>query len=427
MVTQNRKTTAKTSGKKVSNKKPAAKAVTAKAQVKKPQPVKPRVVSAPKAKLDMTRFKEGEKEYMIPITLIRFDAEQPRKAFHAADGRIDKETQIKLNELAETIKADGLINAITLEALEDGTFKIITGERRTRAHILLGLKEIRAVIKNDISDVVSRRVHQYVENKHRQDFTYQEEYELASYLLHCGNNGNPMSLTEVANKMKKSPGDITRFLRYGDEEMQRLWIKPGIVTKRESVYKVSNFPMEIKTEILHRVSLPEDHPQHLARPISRVVIDAYETQIKQVKAARRNQVEMPPSTARTGTNNDPLDAVMGGSAQNGEEGEGSYSLSKEDREKLLTTQTQMAGNRPIETAAEMNKTPVHCRITSQNMLGLIQVIADEEELRESFNNLLCEVAVPRTLAQRLANKLAGNVVNDEEVDAVLQQSLVKLK
>src|SRR3546814_11841644 len=62
---------------------------------------------------------------------------QPRKQWN----------EDKLAELAESIRAQGVIQPIVVRELPDRTFEIIAGERRWRASRLAGLAEIPAVVR----------------------------------------------------------------------------------------------------------------------------------------------------------------------------------------------------------------------------------------------------------------------------------------
>ena len=75
---------------------------------------------------------------MLPISRIRPNHNQPRKLF---------ETEA-LEELAESIKQYGILQPIIVKAhaQEGGSFEIVAGERRYRAALLLGLKELPVIV-----------------------------------------------------------------------------------------------------------------------------------------------------------------------------------------------------------------------------------------------------------------------------------------
>lgn len=73
----------------------------------------------------------------VPISNISANPDQPRREFD------DK----ALEELADSIKIHGIIQPITVRHMGDGTYQIISGERRFRASKMVDLKEIPAFIR----------------------------------------------------------------------------------------------------------------------------------------------------------------------------------------------------------------------------------------------------------------------------------------
>jgi ParB family chromosome partitioning protein len=73
----------------------------------------------------------------ISIDQIEVNPFQPRTDFN----------QITLNELAESIRVQGIIQPITVRALTEKTFQLISGERRFQASKLAGLTSIPAYIR----------------------------------------------------------------------------------------------------------------------------------------------------------------------------------------------------------------------------------------------------------------------------------------
>ncbi len=75
---------------------------------------------------------------LLKVTEIEPNREQARKVF-------DEE---RLNELADSIKKHGVLQPIIVTSKND-YYEIIAGERRWRASIIAGLKEIPAIVKED--------------------------------------------------------------------------------------------------------------------------------------------------------------------------------------------------------------------------------------------------------------------------------------
>src|SRR6185295_7157842 len=87
-----------------------------------------------------TAFEETNE---ISIELIDPSALQPRSVFDEA----------KLNELAKSISANGVVQPVLLRR-KGGRFELIAGERRWRGAQLAGLTTIPAVIRNVSDDKV---------------------------------------------------------------------------------------------------------------------------------------------------------------------------------------------------------------------------------------------------------------------------------
>lgn len=133
----------------------------------------------------------------ISIGKIVANPYQPRSSF-------DKEA---LDELADSIKTLGLIQPITVRQIEDGTFQIISGERRFRASQLAGLTTIPAYIrKADDQGMLEMAI---VENIQRENL---DSIEIA---LSFQRLIEECSLTqeEMADRVGKKRATITNYLR----------------------------------------------------------------------------------------------------------------------------------------------------------------------------------------------------------------------
>jgi ParB family chromosome partitioning protein len=74
---------------------------------------------------------------MVPISEIETNPFQPRKEFDS----------VALEELAQSIREQGVITPITVRRMPDGKYQLIAGERRFRASQLAGLTELPAYIR----------------------------------------------------------------------------------------------------------------------------------------------------------------------------------------------------------------------------------------------------------------------------------------
>src|SRR5574344_1970263 len=133
----------------------------------------------------------------IDVSLIQANPNQPRKIF-------DEE---KLQELSESIKEHGLLQPIVVIENSDGTFTLIAGERRLRAHKLAELEEIKAIVVNE--DELKLRELALIENIQRDDLNIIELAFCYAQLL----NEHNITHEELSQKVFKSRTSITNTLR----------------------------------------------------------------------------------------------------------------------------------------------------------------------------------------------------------------------
>lgn len=133
----------------------------------------------------------------IPVDMIEPNPFQPRMTF-------DQEA---LEELAESIRALGLIQPITVRRKSDGRYQIISGERRFRACRLAGLDMIPAYIRDTNDQGMLEMA--IVENIQRQDL---DPIEVAmSYqrlIEECS-----LTQEQMAIRVGKKRASITNHLR----------------------------------------------------------------------------------------------------------------------------------------------------------------------------------------------------------------------
>ena len=133
---------------------------------------------------------------MISITDIQKNPYQPRKEF-------DRE---KLDELAQSIKENGLIQPIIVRQSPVIGYEILAGERRYRASLLAGLRSIPAVVKQ-LSDQ-EMMVQSIIENLQRENLNPIEEARAYKSLVEKG-----FTHAEIADKMGKSRPYISNSIR----------------------------------------------------------------------------------------------------------------------------------------------------------------------------------------------------------------------
>ena len=133
----------------------------------------------------------------IKIIDIEPNKSQPRKEF-------DEE---KLEELADSIRQNGVITPILVQEAPNGYYSIIAGERRWRAAKKAGLKEIPAIVKK--LDEMKLFEISLIENLQREDLNPVEEALGFGKLMEDYN----LTQEEVAAKLSKSRSSVANSLR----------------------------------------------------------------------------------------------------------------------------------------------------------------------------------------------------------------------
>lgn len=133
----------------------------------------------------------------LPVDLIQRGQYQPR---------IDMKTE-RLQELADSIKAQGVVQPIVVRPIADGRFEIIAGERRWRAAQLAGLHEIPSVVR-DVPDQVAMCL-ALIENIQRENLNPIEEARALERLL----QEFEMTHEGVAEAVGRSRAAVSNLMR----------------------------------------------------------------------------------------------------------------------------------------------------------------------------------------------------------------------
>ncbi|CAD7727832.1 putative chromosome-partitioning protein ParB [Xanthomonas hydrangeae] len=139
----------------------------------------------------------GDSLRRLPVTQLQPGKYQPRKEMD----------EVKLAELAESIKAQGVIQPIVARELAPGQFEIVAGERRWRASQLAGLTEVPVVVRElDDRTVIAMAL---IENIQREDLNPLEEAQALQRLI------DEFSLThaEAAGAVGRSRASVSNLLR----------------------------------------------------------------------------------------------------------------------------------------------------------------------------------------------------------------------
>lgn len=133
----------------------------------------------------------------LPIEYMQRGKYQPRKDMNPE----------KLQELADSIKAQGVIQPVVVRKIATEKYEIVAGERRWRAAQLAGLQQVPVVIK-EIDDRTAMAI-ALIENIQREDLNPLEEADALKRLL----DEFDMTHQQVADAVGKSRATVTNLLR----------------------------------------------------------------------------------------------------------------------------------------------------------------------------------------------------------------------
>ncbi len=150
-----------------------------------------------------------------PVEFIRPNSNQPRKFFDESS----------IDELAASIKEKGVLQPILVRPAGSG-FEIVFGERRFRAALKAGLKEVPVIITG-MSDKEALET-AIIENIHRRDLNPLEEAEAYQYMM------EKFGLTqeELSKKIGRSRpavANVLRLLKLPDNIKEKL--RSGEITE----------------------------------------------------------------------------------------------------------------------------------------------------------------------------------------------------
>jgi ParB family chromosome partitioning protein len=214
---------------------------------------------------------DGSALRRVPVADVAPNRFQPRRTFTEAD----------LAELEASIKANGLLQPITVRSRPGGGWELVAGERRLRAVGRLGWTEIPAVI-HDFDDRAMLTL-ALVENLQRSDLNPLEEAEGYQRLI------DEFGLTQqqVADAVGKDRTTITNLLRV-------LTLPPAIRTMVERGHITAGHA---------RALLPIKDQKRQLDVANEIV--ARQLSVREVEARARDTVSNTPQRPKTGTGRAP--------------------------------------------------------------------------------------------------------------------------
>lgn len=237
----------------------------------------------------------------VDIDLISPNPDQPRTNFQ----------QDELDELAKSIKKDGLIQPILVREVEDGKYQIIAGERRWQASKIAGISKVPIQVKNVDDDKALELA--LIENIQRSDLNPIEEAYGYRRLM----ERRKMTQADIAQAVSKGRSTIANALRLLElpEEAQQLLFENKITagharailsvpTKdaRESLTsKIIEKKLSVReTESLARLlsnkpgdkTVKREAQPALYKSVAKALKDVLKTNVKVKSSKGKNKIEI---------------------------------------------------------------------------------------------------------------------------------------
>jgi len=175
---------------------------------------------------------------LIPIENIFRDENQPRKEF-------DKE---KIEELAQSIDKNGLIQPLILTKKGDNNYMLVAGERRWRAAQIANLKMIPSLL---LPEDLDKDEISLIENIQRENLKISEEAQAYQRLI----DKNKYTHEELAKIVGKSRSHITNLLRILSLDPYFFdLLNKGVISMGHARALVGKKPEDLDENILNQIN-----------------------------------------------------------------------------------------------------------------------------------------------------------------------------
>jgi ParB family chromosome partitioning protein len=175
---------------------------------------------------------------LVPIEKIYRDEQQPRKEFD----------QVRISELSQSIKENGLIQPLILSVREGDTYTIVAGERRWRASQEANLKILPSLL---LPEDLDKDEIALIENIQREDLKISEEARAYQRLIDK-NNYTHENLAKIVGKSRSHITNLLRILNLHTYFFDLL--NTGVITMGHARALIGKKPEDYDEELLLKIS-----------------------------------------------------------------------------------------------------------------------------------------------------------------------------
>lgn len=175
---------------------------------------------------------------LVPIEKIYRDEQQPRKEFD----------EVKITELSQSIKENGLIQPLILSVRDGDTYTIVAGERRWRASQEANLKIIPSLL---LPEDLDKDEISLIENIQREDLKISEEAKAYQRLIDK-NNYTHENLAKIVGKSRSHITNLLRILNLHEYFFNLL--NADVITMGHARALIGKKPEDYDEEFLLKIS-----------------------------------------------------------------------------------------------------------------------------------------------------------------------------
>lgn len=175
---------------------------------------------------------------LVPIEKIYRDEQQPRKEFD----------EVKITELSQSIRENGLIQPLILSVRDGDTYTIVAGERRWRASQEANLKIIPSLL---LPEDLDKDEISLIENIQREDLKISEEAKAYQRLIDK-NNYTHENLAKIVGKSRSHITNLLRILNLHEYFFNLL--NADVITMGHARALIGKKPEDYDKEFLLKIS-----------------------------------------------------------------------------------------------------------------------------------------------------------------------------
>jgi ParB family transcriptional regulator, chromosome partitioning protein len=154
-----------------------------------------------------------------------------------------------LDSLARSIEQDGLQNPPLLQKNNDGTYLLISGQRRLAAFAKLGKKTIPALVLNSAKSVDSAKATSLIENFHRNKMSAGDISRAVKFIVSSKGKKEARKILGISERT------LARYMGFDAVPPQIQELVPGIISKDHAIKACQYARNAADTlEIIHIIS-----------------------------------------------------------------------------------------------------------------------------------------------------------------------------